>query len=254
MKIIVCLKAVRGDYVSSNEKDQNDYVINPYDLFALQMVLDKRTKDKQQVVCLSMGGANSKDALIKSIALGADDVYWLCDSAFAGADTVATSYTLAESIKKIGDSDLIVCGEKAVDGETGQVGIGVCERLNIPCVTNVEEIVEIDDKSVIVKCIDDKEMKIVKVCFPAMIVFRKFTTVINNMSLLQLKKAQRKPMNIWDADTIGLEKEKCGFKGSKTQVLGVVSDINKNQGIVVKGNASEQIKFVDELITSRNPC
>lgn len=252
MKIVVCIKAVRADYVFGDGKNQNELVINPYDLLALQTVLNKRNKEKEQVVCLSMGGPNVKDALVKSIALGTDDVYWLCDSIFAGADTVATSYALSESIKKIGECDLIVCGEKTVDGETGQVGIGISERLGIPCITNVDDIVSLDDKSITVRCTDDKEQKVVKAGFPVMIIFRKFTTITKNISLAALKRAQRKTLNIWDADDISLDKEKCGMKGSKTQVLEVVSDLNKKNGCLVEGKPLDKVKFIDELLRRRS--
>ncbi len=252
MKIIVCIKAVRGDYVSGDIKDQTSFVINPYDLLALQTVINKRIKEKDQVVCLSMGGPNIKDALVKSIAIGVDDVYWLCDSNFAGADTIATSYVLAESIKKIGEGDLIVCGGKTVDGETGQVGIGISERLGIPCITNVDDIIRLDDKSIVVKCINDREQTVVKADFPVMVILRKFTTVTSNMSLLALKSAQRKKMNVWGADTIKLDKEKCGIRGSKTQVLEVVSDLHKKNVCMVEGEVSDKVKFLDELLLKRS--
>lgn len=248
MKIILCIKAVHGDYVSGDVRDHNEFVINPYDLIALQTVVQMRDKEKAQVICLSMGGPNIKDALVKCIAIGADDVFWLCDSAFTGADTVATSYALAESIKKIGESHLIVCGEKSVDGETGQVGIGISQRLGISCILNVDDIISMNDEFIIVKCKNDNEEKLIKACLPVVIIFRKFTTISANISLQALRRAQRKPITIMDSDKIRLDKEKCGVMGSKTQVLEVVSDLNKKNGYVIEGELSEKVKFIDELL------
>ncbi|WP_176124491.1 electron transfer flavoprotein subunit beta/FixA family protein [Clostridium felsineum] len=246
------MKAVRADYVFDDVKEKTSFIINPYDLLALQSVLEKRDREKSQVACISMGGSNIKEALIKSIALGVDDVYWLNDSAFAGADTVATSYALSESIKKTGEYDLIVCGAKAVDGETGQVGIGISERLGIPCITDVEELIELDDVSVTVRCVHDDIEEIVKYGFPVAIVFKNFTTVTNNLSLLALKRAQRKQINVWNAESVNLDKEKCGICGSKTKVLGVVSDLNKKRGIIMEGDSAYRVRMLDDLLQKRS--
>lgn len=249
MKILVCIKAVRQKYVFDDKIGQNDYTFNPYDLLALQKVLEKRNKEKVQVICLSMGEREIKDVLVKAIALGADDVYWLCDRVFAGADTIATSYALAECTKKIGKCELIVCGGKAVDGETGQVGISIGERLGIPCITNVDEIISIDEKFVVIRCMDNRECLTVKAELPAVIIMRQFTTVCSTIRLQDLKRAQHKELNIWTADDIELDVQRCGMKGSKTQVIGVTSELNKKSGSLLEGKTKDKVKFLDELLT-----
>lgn len=252
MRIVVCLKVVRGDYISGNRNDQTKYLLNPYDEYALEAVLEKQVKNTMQVVCLSMGGENIKDALVKSMALGAEDVYWLCDKAFAGADTVATSYTLSEAIKKIGDSKLIICGEKAIDGETGQVGIGISERLGFACVTNVKEIISLDQDSVTVRTVNHRTESIVQVNYSAVLIFAEFSTNNKAVSLLALKRAQQKLIQKWSAEELGIDTDKCGMKGSKTKVKEVNSNLHKKAGRVILGDTSEQVKALEELLRKRS--
>jgi len=127
-------------------------IFNPEDLNALEMAL--RIKDKitdSTVSLLTMGPVRAADIIREGLYRGADNGYLLSDRAFAGSDTLATSYTISRAIRAIGEFDIILCGRQAIDGDTAQVGPQVAEKLGIPQITYAEEIVSIDDKKIVVK-------------------------------------------------------------------------------------------------------
>lgn len=127
-------------------------IFNPEDLNALEQAL--RLKDKYAgttVTLLTMGPGRAAEIIRESIYRGADRGFLLTDRAFAGADTLATSYALAKAIETIGECDLIICGRQAIDGDTAQVGPQVAEKLSIPQITYAEEIISVDNGKVKVK-------------------------------------------------------------------------------------------------------
>ncbi|MFH1091850.1 MAG: electron transfer flavoprotein subunit beta/FixA family protein, partial [Pseudomonadota bacterium] len=135
MDIIVCLKQVpdaanvRLDPETKTLKREGvESIVNPYDLYAVEAALRLKDEFGGTVTAVSMGPPQAVQALRQVVEYGVDKVFLLSDRAFAGADTWATGYTLAQGIKKIGRFDLIVCGKQAVDGDTAQVGPGLAER------------------------------------------------------------------------------------------------------------------------------
>ncbi|MFW6056291.1 MAG: electron transfer flavoprotein subunit beta/FixA family protein, partial [Chloroflexota bacterium] len=121
-------------------------VVNPVDLQALETAMRVRDQHGGEVTAISMGPPQALSSLKECLARGADRAVLLADRAFAGADTWATSYTLSAAINKLGGCDLVVCGEKTVDGDTGQVGPELAEWLGIPHVTYVREVLSIDQR------------------------------------------------------------------------------------------------------------
>ena len=115
-------------------------IINPDDKHAIEEALQLKEKFGGKVTVISMGPPQAVDALRESKAMGVDDNILLSDRAFAGADTWATSYTLAAAIKKVGEYDIIICGRQAIDGDTAQVGPQVAECLDLPQITYVRKI------------------------------------------------------------------------------------------------------------------
>ena len=127
-------------------------IFNPEDLNALEQALRiKDTVEGSTVTLLTMGPGRAAEVIREGLYRGADNGYLLTDRAFAGADTLATSYALACAIRKIKDFDLIIAGRQAIDGDTAQVGPQVAEKLGLPQVTYVEEIVEVKAKTILVK-------------------------------------------------------------------------------------------------------
>ena len=126
-------------------------IFNPEDLNALEQAL--RLKDEHPgstVTILTMGPGRAAEVIREGLYRGADNGYLLTDRAFAGADTLATSYALATAIKKIGDYDVIIGGRQAIDGDTAQVGPQVAEKLGLPQVTYAEEILDIKDSTLVI--------------------------------------------------------------------------------------------------------
>jgi len=145
-------------------------IFNPEDLNALEQAL--RIKDQfpgTTITVLTMGPGRAADIIREGMFRGADDGILLTDRAFAGSDTLATSYTISRAIVKLADFDLIICGRQAIDGDTAQVGPQVAEKLKIPQVTYVEDILELHPKSIVLKRRLDNGIEVVKAPIPSLI-------------------------------------------------------------------------------------
>ncbi|MBU2699573.1 electron transfer flavoprotein alpha/beta subunit, partial [Sporomusaceae bacterium BoRhaA] len=142
MEMVVCVKQVpdttevKIDPVTNTLVRQGvPSIVNPFDKNALEAALQLKEKNGGKVTVVSMGPPQAKDALKECLAMGADEAYLVSDRAFGGADTLATSYTLAAALKKLGKFDLILCGKQAIDGDTAQVGPEMAEHLGIAQIT-----------------------------------------------------------------------------------------------------------------------
>lgn len=248
MNIIVCIKAVKAELVNENRSDDAKSVINPYDLNALEKVIELKNKKDINVKCLSMGPQSIKETLVRCLAIGADDVIWLNDAAFAASDTVATSYILYETIKKEENVDLIVCGACSVDGETGQVGIGISERLHIPCVTGVDEIISVTEHYVILRRSEGQYEEIIKIYLPALVIFRDFSIKSENINLLRLKKAQKRSLDFLTANDLKLDISCCGLAGSKTKVISIKQDLISKESCLIDGDLEKKTKILSKII------
>jgi electron transfer flavoprotein beta subunit len=165
-----------------------------------------------------MGPAQVVEALRETISMGVDSALLLSDRAFAGADTLATSYTLAKGIEKIGGVDLILCGKQAIDGDTAQVGPEIAEKLGIPHITYVKKVETIDINTLVVERMTEEGYERVQLPLPALLTVVK---EINEPRLPSLKgkmRAKSAEIPVWSAEFIGAEPEKCGLKGSPTWV------------------------------------
>lgn len=251
MRIVLCIKPVKSELVNHGEVKNEVFVMNPYDLFALENCLELKKKSNCQIICVCMGPMSSKYLLIKAIAMGVDEVVLLNDNIFIGSDTVATSYILTKAINKLGNIDMVVCGEKSIDGETGQVVYGISERLKYNCLTNIGKIIEIRDKQIILEKIDNKMKTIIQVNLPISISFSDFKLSQPNISLINLKRAKTKKIIIWGAVDIEADNSKCGLNGSKTKVLDIKSQLSKKQNTKINGTIVDKAQFIHNFITKR---
>jgi electron transfer flavoprotein beta subunit len=151
VKIVVCVKQVpETTEVKINPETHTlvregvQSITNPFDEFAVEEALRTREKYGGEVHVVTMGPPQADAVLKNALAVGSDKAYLLSDKAFAGADTLATAYTVAKAIEKIGGVDLVICGKQAIDGDTAQVGPGIATRLGIPQLTYVCKVKEID--------------------------------------------------------------------------------------------------------------
>ncbi|MDR1549756.1 MAG: electron transfer flavoprotein subunit beta/FixA family protein [Hungatella sp.] len=248
MRVIVCIKPVKADLVYADERRNEKFVINPYDIKALMVAVNLKKQRDCHVTCICMGSQASGEALIKALAMGADQAVLMSDPVFGGADTVATTYVLARGIESLGGGDLIFCGEKSIDGETGQVAFGLSERLAYPCISNVDEILDITENQITFKQTTDEYEQVVRVPSPVMVVSREFMVETGKISLSALKKAKKTGFIVWTAADLNLELEKCGIGGSKTRVLEIHNDMVKKESRQVQGDAAGKAELIMKLL------
>ena len=227
MEILVCIKQVPGtSEVEVDEKtgvlkrDGVDSKMNPYDLYALETALKIKEENGAKVKVLSMGPPQAKQIIQEAFMMGADEGALVSDRKFAGADVLATSYTISQGIRKFGDTDLIICGKQTTDGDTAQVGPEIAEFLNIPHVTNVTKLIETKEKSIVVEVDMPNTREICEVEFPCLITVEKeiFQPRLPSFRMISLKDFEDK------------DEKHYGLNGSPTQVLKIfppTSDIEK---------------------------
>lgn len=260
MKILVCVKQVPGtsnvevDPVTGVLKREGiESKLNPYDLFALEAALRIKEKTESFVTTLSMGPPSAKEALLETLCMGADKGVLLTDKRFAGADVLATSYTLSQGIRHIGDFDLIICGKQTTDGDTAQVGPELAEFLGIPHSTNISEIIDFDMESITVKMNMETMVQVQKIHFPCLITVDKdiYTPRLPSLKkYLQLKKKPPiKVLTLEDFDD--RDPKNYGLTGSPTQVERIFPPEVSKEKRLVEGPAEvlsdEILKVLDNL-------
>lgn len=254
MKIIVCIKQVPDTAEIKIDPKTNTLmregvpsIINPFDLHAIEAGLQIREGVGGRVTVLTMGPPQAENALREAISMGADEAVLLTDRAFAGADTWATSYTLAKAVKKLG-ADIIFCGKQAIDGDTAQVGPETAEFLNVPHIAYVKKIEEVKDGYIRVHRLMDEGYDVVESSLPILLTVVKELNVPRMPSLkgkIAAKKAEIKRLGLSE---IKAEADSVGLKGSPTQVKNIFApEINKER-IMIKGSPEEQVdKLINEL-------
>lgn len=221
---IVCMKVVpRPEEVRVDEETKTldrrgiRSMINPPDMNALEMAIHLRERYGGTVTLLSMGPPDFESYLRVGLEVGADDAVLLSDRAFAGADTLATSYTLSRGLQKIGRYDIILCGEESSDGATGQVPPGIAEWLDIPQVTYVTG-VDILDGHARAK----RELKggheVIEVPLPSVMSVVVGANEPRFISYERAEWASSHEIRVWNAGEIGAEDGYIGFAGSGTTV------------------------------------
>ena len=258
MKIVVCVKQVPDTTEVKINPETNTLIregvasiINPFDMYAVEEAIRIKEKVGGTVVILSMGPSQVADALRELIAMGADEAVLLSDRAFAGADTLATSYALSKGIEKIGAVDLILCGKQAIDGDTAQVGPEIAEKLGIPHITYVKKVNEVNDGQMIVERMNEDGFERVQLPIPALLTVVK---EINEPRLPSLKgkmRAKSAEIPIWSAEAIAAEPAKIGLNGSPTWVKKIFIPEIKCQGEIFEGSPEDAVKALVEAIISR---
>ncbi|HZK70382.1 MAG TPA: electron transfer flavoprotein subunit beta/FixA family protein [Clostridia bacterium] len=226
MNIIVCVKQVPGSNDVKMDKVTNtiiregvEAIINPFDVYAVEEALKIKDNFGGKITAISMGIPKVVDTLQEVLDLGVDSGVLLSDRAFAGADSLATAYTLSKGINKIGKYDLIICGKQATDGDTAQVGPSLAEKLGIPHTTNVSSIEEVGADFIICNRSTDEGYEVIKIFLPAVITVVKDINVPRLPSIRTLKSAKNAEIFIWNLRDINADKNYTGLKGSPTQVV-----------------------------------
>ena len=230
--MVVCVKAVPGSTevkmdpkTNTIVRDGKQAVINPFDASALECAL--ALKDDfigfgmdVRVTVVSMGIPATESLLRDCIARGADDALLLTDRAFAGADTLATTYALKCGIEALDeDFDLLICGKMAVDGDTAQVGPEVAGQLDIPQVTHLMEVSDISDTCMCVRKKAGRLLQRMEVDLPCVVTVGRETGELDCPTLTGWRWAQRQTILHWDECDLGLEPSQVGLQASPTQVV-----------------------------------
>ncbi|MCW4049552.1 MAG: electron transfer flavoprotein subunit beta/FixA family protein [Candidatus Bathyarchaeota archaeon] len=226
-------------------------IINPFDEFAIEEGLRLKEKHGGEVNVLTMGPPWAADALRDAIAMGADKGWLVTDRAFAGADTWATSLTLAKSIEKMDGYDLIICGLKTTDGDTGQTGPEMAEHLNIPHVCYVNEIIDVKDGKVVLKRNLDDGVETLEAPLPLLITVGKD---INQPRLATLRgriKAKKAEIKEITNSDLQLDPKEIGLEGSFTRVVKIFEPEQHEAGEVVEGTVEE---LVDAIYQKLQEC
>ncbi|MDO4438478.1 MAG: electron transfer flavoprotein subunit beta [Eubacteriales bacterium] len=246
MKILVCVKQVpdtnevKIDPVKGTLiRDGVPSILNPDDANALEAALQLKDKDNSIVVdVITMGPPQATYMLRECLAMGADNAYLLSDRAFGGADTCATSTTIAAGIKKVGDVDVIFAGRQAIDGDTAQVGPQVAQRLNLPVVTYVQDIQMGDGKVTVQRQMEDG-YELIEVQTPCLLTCVKELNEPRYMSIGAIVDAYKKEITVWNHEDVELDPADCGLNASPTQVFRSFTPPQKGKGEMLNGTIDE---------------
>ena len=259
MKIIVCVKQVpdtnevkidpiKGTLI----RDGVPSILNPDDANALEAALVIKDNHPDTVVdVISSGPPQATVMLRECLAMGADNAYLLSDRAFGGADTCATSTTIAAGIKKIGDADIIFAGRQAIDGDTAQVGPQVAQRLGLPVVTYVEDI-KLESNSLIVHRQMEDGYEVIEVQTPCLLTAVKELNEPRYMSIGGIVEAYNKDITIWGNKDIKLDPNECGLKASPTQVFRSFAPSPKVKGEMINGTPKEMANYLVESLRKKH--
>lgn len=240
MDIIVCIKQVPDTADIKINNDTNTIIregvasiINPFDMYAIEEGLQIREKHGGSVTVISMGPPQVESALREALALGVDEAIMITDRKFAGADTLATSYTLATAIEKIGGYDLILFGKQAIDGDTAQVGPGVATHLKIPQIAFVKKIEKIEDGKITAERMMDDGLDVIRTKLPAVITVVKDINQPRLPSLRTKMKAKRAEIQTFSFEDLDIDEDLIGLDGSPTVVERIFTPkVEKNNEIL----------------------
>ncbi|AGF54124.1 electron transfer flavoprotein beta subunit [Clostridium saccharoperbutylacetonicum] len=240
MNIVVCLKQVAQGICSDGNCG-----ISPYDLFMLEQAINyKKTHHNVCIICITMGPSASEEILRMAISLGCDEAIRITDKCYSGSDTIATAYILSEAIKKICDVDLILCGKKSLDGETGFVGPSIAKFLEIPYLINVTGIEDGEGKEIVVTTLEKMYGMDYQVKLPCVLCMEGIDTHLSPQSLFSIRKANKYSVEVWDNSILNIDLNKCGTNGSKTKVLNVFSHYNDKKLIERISDAEDAVDMM----------
>jgi electron transfer flavoprotein beta subunit len=255
MNSIVCLKEVPDTETRIEVRDGKvveegiQYVVNPYDEFALEEALKWQEQVGGKVTLVSLGPERARESILKGLAMGADEVYQLSDEAFLGGDAYATAKALAAAIKALGEYDVIFCGKQAVDADNAAVGIMLAEMLDLPHVSVVSRL-EIDAEAKSARAERDIEggREVVELPLPAVITAQKGLNEPRYPSFRGIRQARSKPFTLWSVADVDLAAGDVGTAGAMMEVIEVMPPPDRPPGRVIPGEPAEAAAEVVRLL------
>lgn len=239
MHIVVCVKQVPNTTqvrinpeTNTLVRDGVESIMNPFDENALEMALQLKEKHAgTKVTVLTMGPPQAAEILKEAVGRGADAVVLLCDRAFAGSDTWATSYAISTAIGKLEQKpDLVLFGKQAIDGDTAQVGPGVADWMGIPCIAYARGIEITDGKAVVERAFEDGFERL-EVALPCALTVLKEANVPRMASLRGKMAAKKLVIAPMTAEASGADPTKLGLSASPTRVVKIFSPPPKTGGV-----------------------
>jgi len=256
LKIIVCVKqALDVTQIKADPATRQLIIvdakrkISDFDKNAIEAAMQIKEKQGAEVTALTVSAEDAKMILREALAMGADKAHMISDPAFEGSDTLATSYMLAEAIKKIGEFDLILCGEASVDSYSAQVGPRLAERLGIPQITYARKL-NVEGNILTAERTLEDSYETVTAKTPVLVTVTAEINTPRIPSLMAIMKASKKEIVTWTAQDLGISKEKVGKTGSAIQVTEVLAPKVERKKIVITGETAAEIaeKLAKELI------
>jgi electron transfer flavoprotein beta subunit len=256
LNIIVCIKQVPDttevdiDLETGRlKREEVSATINPFDEYTIEEGLRLKERFGGNVKALTMGPPMAESTLRNALALGCDEAWLATDRVFAGADTLATSYSLALCIKKISPYDIIICGLKTTDGDTGQVGPELANYLGIPHICYVNKILEASEGRIRVTRMLDEGVETLETSLPVLITV---TKEINQPRLATLRgrlNARKAEVNQITSQDLDGDPSRFGLEGSATRVIKVFTPTQPSGGEIMEGSPDELVeKMLEKLI------
>jgi electron transfer flavoprotein beta subunit len=271
MHFVVCVKQVpdsaqiRVHPVTNTIMRQGvPTIINPYDLFALETAMRLRDDEGGEVTVLTMGPPSAEESLRKALTFGADRAVLLTDRFFAGSDTLATSYALAQAIRRIGEiwgaPDIVFAGKQTIDGDTAQVGPGVACRLALNQLTYISKISRVDGAARLIELERRAEggTQSLSSALPCLVTMLEGSADIRRGTFADALRAARAEIVIWSAAQAGIgDMQKCGLRGSPTVVKRVFAPApraEKAKEIEAKPRARETADALIDALFEAKPA
>lgn len=252
MKAVPDIEQVRFDEATGRiDRTSAKLEPNPFDLNALEAAVRIKEQVSGSVTVLSMGPPQAEDVLKDAVARGADRTILMTDQAFAGADTWATSNTLVGGVRKLGEFDIILAGEKTVDGDTGQVGPEVASLLDIPSECYVESVDKVNDGSIVVTSDYGTHQYTKEVPYPCVISVTKDVASPRLPKLSDKMRSRKARIENWKASDIAqfVDKGRLGTVGSPTHVIRIrTASETKREGRMIVGEPQQVAKELADVI------
>ncbi len=258
LNIIVCIKQVPAvqdmkiDPITHTLiRESMPSMLNPWDEIGVEEGIRLRERYGGEVTVITMGPMQAKEAILRCLAMGADRGILISDKAFAGADTIATAYTLYVQIKKM-QYDMIICGKIAIDSETGHIGPHLAELLNIPQICYVKKVdVDVERKRVIAHKEAEEEIEIVEAPLPVLLTT---TRGLNEPSLPTLRgmiSSKRKEVKVLSASDLGGNLSKYGLRGSPTFVEEVFTPPSRKPEMIFQGDPKDLVENLVQVLLNK---
>ncbi|MCK5115098.1 MAG: electron transfer flavoprotein subunit beta/FixA family protein [Candidatus Aegiribacteria sp.] len=261
MRIVVAVKQVPDTAEVRIDEERGTLIregipsiLNPFDEYALEEAMKWRDKLGGTVTVITMGPPQAEAVLREAVSMGADEAVLLSDRAFAGADTWATSHTLAKAVEKIGDIDIVMTGKQAIDGDTAQTGPSIAASLDWPQITFVGFVRELNQDSIVAERYVEGGCEVIRSSLPVVITVLKDANTPRLPSLRGKMKSRKIEIPVWGREDLELPEDEVGLDGSPTRVVKITTPEILSNGEIHHGESEKLAKLlVDSLLGSEVP-